>query len=195
MIKWLKKIIYFNHFFNHFYNYITLKRHGVNYSNFPLINGRIYLYSPSPKINFGENLRINSSFKSNPIGGSTRTIMYCNENGNISIGDNVGISNCAIVSHSSIVIEDDVLIGGNCKIYDTDFHSLDFNDRVNGDYGVKSSPIRIKKGVFIGAHSIVLKGVTIGEKSIVAAGSVVTKDIPSNEMWGGVPAKLINKFY
>jgi acetyltransferase-like isoleucine patch superfamily enzyme len=47
--------------------------------------------------------------------------------------------------------------------------------------------------VFIGARCIILKGVTIGEKSIVAAGSVVTKNIPEGEVWGGNPAKFIKK--
>ena len=36
-----------------------------------------------------------------------------------------------------------------------------------------------------------MSGVTIGRGSIVAAGSVVTKDIPSCEIWGGVPARKI----
>ena len=36
-------------------------------------------------------------------------------------------------------------------------------------------------------------GVTIGEEAIVAAGSVVIKDIPNGEIWGGNPAKPIKK--
>ncbi len=44
---------------------------------------------------------------------------------------------------------------------------------------------------FIGAYSTVLCGVTIGKNSIIAAGAVVNKSIPSNEIWGGVPAKKI----
>ena len=55
----------------------------------------------------------------------------------------------------------------------------------------KTAPIRIGNHVFIGARCIIGKGITIGEKSIVAAGSVVTKNIPPKEMWGGNPAKFI----
>ena len=51
----------------------------------------------------------------------------------------------------------------------------------------------IGEDVFIGAHSIILKGVTIGARSIVGAGSVVTKDIPADEVWAGNPAKCIRK--
>lgn len=51
----------------------------------------------------------------------------------------------------------------------------------------------IMDGVFIGANSIITKPLTIGENSIIAAGSVVTKNIPPNEIWGGNPAKFIKK--
>lgn len=50
-----------------------------------------------------------------------------------------------------------------------------------------------KKGCFIGAGSIILPGVTVGENSFVAAGSVVTKDVASMTLVGGVPAKEIRK--
>jgi acetyltransferase-like isoleucine patch superfamily enzyme len=40
---------------------------------------------------------------------------------------------------------------------------------------------------------LILKGVTVGKYSIVAAGSIVTKSIPPNEIWGGNPAKFIRR--
>ena len=51
----------------------------------------------------------------------------------------------------------------------------------------------IGNDVWIGYGVIILEGVTIGDGSIIAAGSVVTKDIPPFQIWGGVPAKLIRK--
>ena len=54
-----------------------------------------------------------------------------------------------------------------------------------------TAPICIGEDVFIGANSTILKGVTIGDRSIVASGSVVTKSIPSDQLWGGNPAKKI----
>jgi len=61
----------------------------------------------------------------------------------------------------------------------------------NGDNIVNTAPIIIRDYVFIGGSSIILKGVTIGKNSIVAAGSMVTKSIPDNEIWGGNPAKYL----
>lgn len=54
-----------------------------------------------------------------------------------------------------------------------------------------SKPVIFKKGCVIGAGSIILSGITIGEKSFVAAGSLVTKNVSSNTLVGGVPAKKI----
>ncbi len=58
----------------------------------------------------------------------------------------------------------------------------------------KYGKVHIEKNVFIGARTIICNSVTIGESSVIAAGSVVTKDIPSHELWGGVPARCIKKF-
>lgn len=45
----------------------------------------------------------------------------------------------------------------------------------------------------MGAHTIILKGVHIGKGAVIGAGSVVTKNIPENEIWAGNPAKFIKK--
>ena len=51
----------------------------------------------------------------------------------------------------------------------------------------------IKKGASIGANATILCGITIGENAMIGAGSVVTKDVPSGEVWVGNPAKPIKK--
>ncbi|WP_261362728.1 acyltransferase [Rubinisphaera margarita] len=50
-------------------------------------------------------------------------------------------------------------------------------------------PIRVGNNVFIGMNAILLPGVTIGDNVVIAAGSVVTKDLPSNAVYGGNPAR------
>ena len=105
---------------NNLYNFFILKRQHVEHGTNFRINGRIYIYG---KIVFGNDVSINSGFKYNPIGGQDRTIFYVRDKGNIIIGDNVGISNSAFFSTSSIRVEKNVRIGGGCKFYDNDFHS------------------------------------------------------------------------
>jgi acetyltransferase-like isoleucine patch superfamily enzyme len=56
--------------------------------------------------------------------------------------------------------------------------------QADNKWKIKSAPVIIDKGVFIGTGCTILKGVHIGEKSVVAAGSIVTKSIPKNELWG-----------
>lgn len=53
--------------------------------------------------------------------------------------------------------------------------------------------VRICEGVFIGVNSVICNAVTIGEHSVLGAGSIVVKDIPPFEVWGGVPARFIKK--
>ena len=48
------------------------------------------------------------------------------------------------------------------------------------------------KDVIVGVNSVILKGIHIGDGAVVAAGSVVTKSIPANEIWGGNPARKIS---
>ena len=87
----------------------------------------------------------------------------------IEIGDNTAITmRCIILSHFMIVLP-------------------------NGRRKYERGKVKIGKSVFMGAHTIITKPVTIGDFSVLAAGSVVTKDIPAYEIWGGVPAKFIKK--
>ena len=142
-------------------------------------------------VNIGENFKVNSG-DHNLIGRQQKTIFWVE--GNLTIGDNVGISSTAIICNYKISIGNNVTIGGNTVIYDSDFHNLDpllrrnkFNDKISS---IKL-PVIIENDVFIGAHSTVLKGVKIGQNSIIGACSVVTKSVPSNEIWGGNPARFI----
>ncbi len=151
-------------------------------------------YISYPRVFIGRNVGMNSGVKYNLIGGDNCIILRTVDNGEIHIGNGVGISNVAIVSMSRIDIEDNVLIGGSVKIYDNDFHSLDYKVRMNTPTeSIVSKPIRICEGAFLGANSMILKGVTIGKHSIIGAGSVVTKDVPDNEIWAGNPARFIRK--
>jgi acetyltransferase-like isoleucine patch superfamily enzyme len=131
---------------------------------------------------------------SNPIGRFNRCSLIVGNEGTLIIGNNVGMSSTAIVCRHHIEIGDNVNLGGNVVIYDTDFHSLNSESRLNykiDQIETKIAAVKIGKSAFIGGHSTILKGVEIGENSIIGACSVVTRNVPANEIWAGNPAKKI----
>lgn len=145
-------------------------------------------------VNIGQNFRVNSGDNYNVIGRQQKCIFWVE--GTLIIKDNVGISSSAIICNHQITVGSNVVMGGNTVIYDTDFHSLDAKlrnspgqDRENARW----APVSIGNNVFIGAHTTILKGVTIGDNSIIGACSVVSKEIPANEIWAGNPAVFIKK--
>lgn len=167
------------------YNRLKLKIHGIKFQDNIKINGKFYIQNDG-MIEMGNNIYINSSIASNMLGGSSFSSLVTSKNASIKIGNNVGISNSSITAHKEIVIEDNVLIGNGCKIFDTDFHSININSKK-----IEKQKVLIEKNAFIGANSVILKGVTIGENSVIGANSVVSRSIPSNEIWAGNPAKKI----
>lgn len=174
------------------WNAFIFRRKKVSSGRNLHINGPIFIHGRKGCISFGDNCIIHSCHFFNPTSGFDHTHLYAAYGGTIRIGSNVGISHANIVSYQSIVIEDNVLIGSGVKIWDTDFHSIDYESRMqHPDTNVRSAPIRIKEGAFIGACAIILKGVTIGKHAVIGAGSVVTKDVVDNEIWAGNPAKKI----
>ena len=69
----------------------------------------------------------------------------------------------------------------------------DPRNELNKLYKPMNAPVIIGNNCWIGARSIILPGVTIGDYSIVAAGSVVTKDVPSGVLVAGNPAVIKKK--
>lgn len=148
------------------------------------------------KMIIGDNMKINNGNYYNRIGRQQRSFFVVAKNAQLKIGNNAGMSSVAIVCHKKISIGDNIRIGGNVAIYDTDFHALDAGNRldaVRDAMFASRKPVTIGNNVFIGAHSTILKGVTIGDNAIIGACSVVTKSVPANEIWAGNPATCIKK--
>ena len=144
------------------------------------------------KVQIGRNFHANSGANHNVIGRQQRCMLWVE--GRLIIGDNVGISNSAIICNHAITIGNHVTIGGNTVIYDTDFHSLDpalRSDPEKDREGAKWAPVVIEDHAFIGAHSTILKGVTVGEAAIIGACSLISRDIPAGEIWAGNPARKV----
>lgn len=101
---------------------------------------------------------------------------------NLILGKNFDIGTFSYInSQYGVVIENDVQIGSHCAIYS------------NSTIDLKKGKIILKKNCKIGTHSTIMPNVTIGQNSIVAAYSFVTKNIPDNEIWVGIPAKFKKK--
>ena len=96
--------------------------------------------------------------------------------------------NCSITALNSIIIGDNCMFGNNVVIVD---HNHLINKDKIAEKDFETSRVKIGNNVWIGANTVILQGIEIGDNSVVAAGAVVTKNIGSKEIWGGVPAKKI----
>ena len=108
----------------------------------------------------------------------------------IIIGKNVSLNGTTVTARSSVSIGDRTQIGPNTIIMDSDGHPIwPLEDR----WGKKgpSAPVIIENDVWIGMNCIILKGVTIGSGAVIAAGSIVIKDVDSNSVYAGNPARKI----
>lgn len=166
---------------------------NVAYKSFHTSGIPYVMVARGGKFSIGKNFAMNNGIKGNPIGCYERCTFFVDRGALLTIGDNVGMSQAALICHKSITIGNNVKIGGGVCIYDTDFHSLDPVVRRSSEdlKNRAEKPVVIGNDVFIGAKSIILKGVTIGENSVIGAGSVVTKSVPANQIWAGNPAKFI----
>lgn len=115
--------------------------------------------------NLGIKIGKNVRFTGNPTWGTEPFL--------ITIGDNVTITQ-DVVFHTH---------DGGVGLFRKEFPGIN----VFGE-------ITIGNNVFIGSHTIFLPGVMVGDNVVIGSGSVVTKDIPSNSVAAGVPAKVIKSF-
>jgi acetyltransferase-like isoleucine patch superfamily enzyme len=169
-----------------------------------LLSGRKTQFLPSAKIdNICKKSDAIQIGNNTIIGGQLLTFAH---GGQIEIGDWCYIGEgTRIWSAESIKIGNRVLISHNVNIHDTNSHPLEAKARhehfaqiaTSGHptftKNILSAPVIIEDDVWIGFNSIILKGVRIGLGSVVAAGSVVTKDVPSNTIVAGNPAQFIRE--
>lgn len=116
---------------------------------------------------------------------------HCDYGYNISVGDQVFFNfNCVILDVTPVKIGNRCLFGPYVQLYAAT-HPLDAKTR--GTLLENGRPITIGDDVWVGGGAIICPGVTIGDRSVVAAGAVVTKDVPSDVLVGGNPAKVIKQ--
>ena len=119
------------------------------------------------------------------IGKNCNICSHCFIENDVIIGNNVTIKN-GVYLWDGIELEDKVFIGPNVTFTNDKYP----RSKQYPNYFQKTI---LKQGCSIGAASVILGGITIGQNSMIAAGSIVTKNVPSDELWMGSPAKFIRK--
>ena len=116
---------------------------------------------------------------------------YCDYGVNITVGDRVFANfNCTFLDVARITIGSDVLFAPGVQLY-TASHPLDW--RTRRLWLENAKPITVGSDVWVGGGAILLPGVSVGDRSVVGAGSVVTKDVPSDCVVAGNPARVIRR--
>lgn len=167
----------------------------------PKIKEKFYIFfnGKNSEIKIGENVEFHNSrlklYNNSSIvikdGGYIRGTLFAHDNSSISIGQRCRINgnlNISALEGTSVIIGDDCLIS-EAVVKSSDMHSIydcGSNQRINF-----AKDVRIGDRVWIGDGVIILKGVKIGNDSIIGARSVVTKDVPSNVIVAGNPARII----
>ena len=115
----------------------------------------------------------------------------CDYGENIEVGENFYANyNLVVLDCAKVTIGDNAFIAPNVGIY-TAAHPIIAEQRSKG--GEYALPITIGNNVWIGGGVQICPGVTIGDNTVIGAGSVVTKDIPSNVVAAGVPCRVIRE--
>lgn len=112
----------------------------------------------------------------------------------ITIGDGTAIQfyfHCGAAE--SVTIGKNVLISGRVYITDHDHVFDDPELPARNCSKLKSAPVVVEDGAWLGEGCVILKGVRVGERTVVGANAVVTKDVPPFTVVGGVPARVIRK--
>jgi acetyltransferase-like isoleucine patch superfamily enzyme len=143
---------------------------------------------------FGPGLQLRSRLRANPLGINHRVVLATlTREAELIVGDRFGMSGGSICVAERVTIGNDVAIGANTTIVDTDFHPLRFDERAARPLDGKTKPVVIEDGVFIGTGCLILKGVTIGRGSVIGANSVVTTSVPPGVVAAGNPARVVKE--
>ena len=170
---------------------------GMRYGKAVLFQGKTIIRTRRVgEILLGDHVVFNSQALTNLVGLMGANVLDTSGGGRIIVGDHSGFSSTVISSRAEIQIGCRVKVGGNVRIFDHDFHSVDAKIRCTPDdrLHIKTAPVIIEDDVFVGTNAVILKGTKIGARSIVAAGSVVFGlQIPPDSLVKGNPAQIIKR--
>jgi acetyltransferase-like isoleucine patch superfamily enzyme len=164
---------------------------GVEIQGRILFQGRPLLsVARGARIVLGDGVRVASALRANPLGLSQPSVLRALAPGaQVILGPGSGLSGSVLCAGSSIEIGEGTILGAGVMVIDTDFHVPSGEFGWVNDIAGTSRPIKIGRGVFVGARAIILKGVTIGDRAVIGAGAVVSKDVPPRHVAVGNPAR------
>ena len=162
--------------------------------NLRLLGRPIFEVAPDARVNIGSNVTMISAPAGNLSGLSKGCSIAVEPGAKLAIGDGCGFSGVSMYCALEISIGSHLTCGANVCIWDTDFHPLDAAARrANDRRAIARKPVLIGDDVFLGANVLVLKGARIGDRAIIGAGSVVTGEVPADEIWAGNPARFVRR--
>ncbi len=160
--------------------------HGTGFAGRPIIS-----IAKGSRMALGDGVRVCSALRSNLMGCFQPCVLRTLSNqAELILDSGVGISATVICAAVSVRVGEGTIMGSGTVILDTDFHLPEGKWGWGLDPAFRAKPVRIGRGVFIGARATILKGVTIGDRAVVGAGAVVTKDVPDGCLAFGNPAQV-----
>ena len=165
---------------------------GVEFQGKCRFQGRpIISVARGAKLALGDGVRLYSAVRASPLGCFQPCVLRAMAPGaRLILARGVGLSGAVVCAGASIEIGEGTILGSGAMILDNDFHLPEGEWDWGSDSGFNARPVKIGRGVFIGARAIVLKGVSIGDRAVVGAGAVVTKDVPAHQVAVGNPARV-----
>jgi acetyltransferase-like isoleucine patch superfamily enzyme len=166
---------------------------GVEFQGGSVFLGRpLVSVTKGSRIVLGDGVRIASAVRANPLGCLQPSALRAMAAGaQLILGRNVGISATVLCAGASIEVGEGTIMGAGAMVLDHDFHrpvgDWDWAD----EHQANARPVKIGRGVFVGARAIILKGVTIGDRAVIGAAAVVTRDVPARHLAVGNPARVI----
>jgi acetyltransferase-like isoleucine patch superfamily enzyme len=165
---------------------------GVEFQGKSEFLGRPWITrAPGSRIVLGDGVRLSSAVRANPLGLSQPCALRALGPGaRLSLGPGVGLSGTALCAFTSIEIGQGTILGAGALVLDNDVPAPAGEWDWLPACQANARPIKIGRGVFIGARAIILKGVVIGDRAVIGAGAVVSCDVPAHHLAAGNPARV-----
>lgn len=146
---------------------------------FPILRRYSKYWYKKLGVSLGENSRVSNKIS---IVGSYNNL-FLSDNSEINSG-------CFLLAKNKIKVGLNSTLAYNVSIITSSNPNGPYN-KLSKIYPKVTAPVTIGSDVWVGACAVILPGVHIGNYSVIAAGAVVSKDVPSGVLVGGVPAKII----